>query len=307
MENNKHRGSLLGLVIGDALGAPLEFRKPGTFPLIKDYHSGGRFRLNAGEWTDDTSMALCLAESLIRCKGFDAKDQMDTYSRWLFDGHLSVKDKAIGIGKTTLRAIFNYKNSGEPYSMLKNSMSAGNGSIMRLAPVPLFYANDPLKAIEMSGESSKTTHPLQVTIDACKYFGGLIWGALIGVEKAELLANIYSPVEGYWDEHEMSPDLIEVASGSYKEKNPPEIVGTGYVVKSLEAALWAFYNSDDFEEGVLKAVNLGDDADTTGAVFGQLAGAYYGSDGIPDRFKENLVKKKLIISFADKLMGLLNK
>jgi len=300
-DKNRYVGSLLGLAIGDALGAPLEFTKPGTFQPIKDYHSGGRFQLNAGEWTDDTSMALCLAESLNRCNGFDAEDQMETYCKWLFDGHLSVKDKAFGIGKTTLRAISKFKKSGESYSTISNSMSAGNGSIMRLAPVPLFYSNDPIKAIEMSGESSKTTHPLQVTIDACKYFGGLIWGALIGVEKAELLANKYSPVEGYWDEHEMSPDLIEVASGSYKEKNPPEIVGTGYVVKSLEAALWAFYNSDNYEEGVLKAINLGDDADTTGAVFGQLAGAYYGSDGIPGKFKEKLAMKEIIISFAEKL------
>ena len=172
---------------------------------------------------------------------------------------------------------------------------------MRLAPVPLFYSDDPLKAIEMSGESSRTTHALQVTIDACKYFGGLIWGALNGIDKKELLSAYYSPVNGYWDEHEMVSDLSDVASGSFKKKNPPEIKGTGYVVESLEAALWAFYNSDSFEEGVLKAVNLGDDADTTGAVFGQLAGAYYGLDGIPDRFIDKIVMKELILSYAEGL------
>jgi len=299
MSEIKYTGSLLGLAIGDALGAPLEFTKPGTFPPIKDFHGGGKFKLNAGEWTDDTSMALCLAESLIRCNGFDPKDQMDTYWKWLAEGHLSVKDKAVGVGKTTMRAIFEYKKSGEPYSSVTNPMSAGNGSIMRLAPVPLFYVDDPLEAIERSGESSRTTHALQVNIDSCKYFGGLIWGALNGIDKKELLSSFYSPVSGYWDEHEMVSDLSDVASGSFKKKNPPEIKGAGYVVESLEAALWAFYNSDSFEEGVLKAVNLGDDADTTGAICGQLAGAFYGLDGIPDRFKDKLAKKELILSYAE--------
>jgi ADP-ribosylglycohydrolase len=295
------KGSLLGLAIGDALGAPLEFTKPGTFQPINDFHGGGMFKLNAGEWTDDTSMALCLAESLTRCNGFDAKDQMETYWKWLAEGHLSVRDKAVGVGKTTMRAIFEYKKSGDPYSSVTNPKSAGNGCIMRLAPVPLFYSDDPLKAIEMSGESSRTTHALQVTIDACKYFGGLIWGALNGIDKKELLSGYYSPVDGYWDEHEMVSDLSDVASGSFKKKNPPEIIGAGYVVQSLEAALWAFHNSDSFEDGILKAVNLGDDADTTGAICGQLAGAYYGLDGIPDRFKDKIVMKELILSHAESL------
>ena len=298
---SKYHGSLLGLAIGDALGAPLEFTKPGTFPPIKDFHGGGMFKLNAGEWTDDTSMALCLAESLTSCNGFDAKDQMETYWKWLAEGHLSVRDKAVGVGKTTMRALFEYKKSGNPYSSVTNPKSAGNGCIMRLAPVPLFYADDPLKAIQMSGESSRTTHALQVTIDACKYFGGLIWGALNGIDKKELLSAYYSPVNGYWDEDEMVSDLSDVASGSFKKKNPPEIIGAGYVIQSLEAALWAFHNSDSFEEGVLKAVNLGDDADTTGAIYGQLAGAYYGLDGIPDRFKGKIVMKEVILSYAEGL------
>ena len=119
------------------------------------------------------------------------------------------------------------------------------------------------------------------------------------VHKKELLSAYYSPVKGYWNENEMMEDLKEVADGSFKVKNPPEIIGAGYVVQSLEAALWAFYNSDSFEEGVLKAVNLGDDADTTGAIYGQLAGAFYGLDGIPDRFKDKIAMKELIMSYVE--------
>ena len=179
---NRFEGTLLGLAIGDALGAPVEFNKPDNFTPVNDFVGGGHFKLKPGEFTDDTSLALCLAESLSRCKGFDAKDQMETYWKWFVDGHLSVGEKAVGVGQTTMRAILTFKKTGEPFSTVTNPRSAGNGSIMRLAPVPLFYLDDPLKAIEMSGESSRTTHPLQITIDACKYFGGLIWGALNGVD-----------------------------------------------------------------------------------------------------------------------------
>ena len=298
------KGSMLGLAIGDALGAPVEFKKAGKFEPIDDFQGGGMFKLNPGEFTDDTSMALCLAESLMRCEGFDAEDQMETYWKWLSEGYLSVRDKAIGVGKTTMRALFTYNKSGNPYSSIANPMSAGNGSIMRLAPVPLFYSDDALKAIQMSGESSKTTHALQVTTDACKYFGGLIWGAINGISKEELLSDNFSPVKGYWDNHEMASELSEVASGSFKIKSPPGIVGSGYVVQSLEAALWAFYKTDSFDEGLILAVNLGDDADTTGAVYGQLAGAYYGLDDIPGRFKDKIAKKELILSYAQALYGI---
>ena len=189
----------------------------------------------------------------------------------------------------------------EPYSSITNTMSAGNGSIMRLAPIPLFYSNDALNAVEKSGESSKTTHALQITTDACRYFGGLIWGAINGIDKKVLLSANYSPINGYWDNNEMVSEIREVTSGSFKTKNPPDIRGGGYVVQSLEAALWAFYNSDCYEEGVLKAVNLGDDADTTGAVFGQLAGAYYGYNNIPKRFIDKIVMKDIILSLSKEL------
>ena len=301
MMKNRFEGTLLGLAIGDALGAPVEFNKPDNFIPVNDFVGGGTFNLNPGEFTDDTSLALCLAESLSRCKGFDAKDQMETYWKWFVDGHLSVGEKAVGVGQTTMRAILTFKKTGEPFSAVTNPRSAGNGSIMRLAPVPLYFSDDAVLAVKMSGESSRTTHPLQITIDACKYFGGLIWGALNGVDKKELLSGYYSPVNGYFDDNEMSEELRPVAEGSFKIKNPPEIIGAGYVVQSLEAALWAFYNSDSYEEGVLKAVNLGNDADTTGAICGQLAGAYYGLDGIPDRFKDKIVMKELILSYAEGL------
>jgi len=172
---------------------------------------------------------------------------------------------------------------------------------MRLAPVPLFYANNPEEAMERSGESSRTTHGVQACIDACRYLGGLIVGAVNGVNKEELRSELYSPVHGYWVQKPLTIDIAEIALGSFKRKEPPAIKGTGHVVKSLEAALWAFYKTDNFKDGCLLAVNLGNDADSTGAVYGQIAGAYYGEDGIPTGWLSTLALRDTIEAFAEKL------
>lgn len=297
----RFRGSLLGLAIGDALGAPVEFQAPGTFKPIVDFQSGGTFGLAAGFWTDDTSMALCLAQSLVEQKGFDPVDQLTRYLRWYRAGHLSSTGKCFDIGSTTRTALLRFEKTKEPYCGNTDANTAGNGSIMRLAPVPLFFADDPIRAIEMSGESSKTTHRANTTVDACRYLGGLIVGAVMGEEKKALLSDHYSPVDGYWDLAPLCPEIDEIAQGSFKHRNPPEIKGTGFVVRSLEAALWAFYHGDTFMEGCLKAVNLGDDSDTTGAVYGGLAGAFYGLGAIPDDWHNRIAHRDLITGFAEKL------
>jgi ADP-ribosyl-[dinitrogen reductase] hydrolase len=300
----RYRGALLGLAAGDALGTTLEFKSPGTFTKINDIVGGGPFLLNPGEWTDDTSMALCLAESLIERQGFDAVDQLERYSRWANAGHLSSTGRMFDIGITVRTALNKFALTKEPYPGSLHAQSAGNGSLMRLAPVPLFYVERPLEGIERSGESSRTTHGVQAAVDACCYFGGLLIGALLGVPKEELLSDRYSPASDYWRENRLVPEIKEIAAGSFKRLNPPEIIGTGYVVKCLEAALWAFHNSNSFREGCLLAVNLGDDADTTGAVYGQLAGAYYGEDAIPSEWRKKLAHVKLIESFATELYRL---
>jgi ADP-ribosylglycohydrolase len=165
----------------------------------------------------------------------------------------------------------------------------------------MYYAHNPEEAIEKSGESSRTTHGAQSAVDACRYFAGLLVGALNGEQKTDILSSRYSPLPGYWDGHALDPSIIEIANGSFKVKQPPDIRGSGYVVKTLEAALWAFYHSDSFEEGCLLAVNLGEDADTTGAIFGQLAGAFYGRQGIPSSWLSRLAEREMIESFAEKL------
>ena len=298
----RYRGCLLGLAVGDAVGTALEFRRPGSFSPIKDMIGGGPFNLLPGQWTDDTSLALCLAESLAEKHGFDAADQLTRYVRWWREGHLSSTGRCFDIGNTTRTALGRFLRTREPFCGPTDPSTAGNGSIMRLAPVPMFFAAEPARAIEMAAESSRTTHGAPAAVDACRYFAALIVGALQGETKQALLSDLYCPIDRYWETHPLVPEVNQVAAGSFRRQEPPAIKGTGYVVHSLEAALWAFYKSDNFRDGCLLAANLGDDADTTAAVYGQIAGAYYGESGIPEPWLDRLTMRDTISSLADRLL-----
>ena len=180
---DRYRGCLMGLAAGDAVGTAVEFEPPGTFPPVTGMAGGGPFGLEPGQWTDDTSMALCLADSLVAQGGFDPSDQMDRYLRWMEDGYLSSNGGCFDVGMTVADALGRYRNTGDPWAGSTDRYSAGNGSLMRLAAVPLFFARDPAAAVRMSGESSRTTHGTAACIDACRYCGGLIVGAVMGGEQ----------------------------------------------------------------------------------------------------------------------------
>lgn len=288
---NRAQGSLIGLATGDALGTTLEFKAPGTFQPIDDMVGGGPFHLKPGQWTDDTSLALCLADSLVACRGFNPTDQMQRYLCWYRDGLWSSTGSCFDIGNTTRTALLTFQKTGNPYSGSTDSSSAGNGSLMRLAPVAIVCQHQPEKLDEWAALSSRTTHGAPAAIDACRYYGALIAAALNGAEKTTLLAEDFSLVPGLWQQKPLHPEIAEIAAGTFKRRQPPQIKGSGFVVRALEAALWAFYQTEDFRSGCLLAANLGDDADTTPAIYGQLAGAYYGLDGIP---REWVVKLSLV-------------
>ncbi len=310
------RGALVGLATGDALGTAVEFRASGTFEPVTDMVGGGVFGLRPGEWTDDTSMALCLAESIVETGGFDPLDQVRRYVRWWREGHLSSNGVCFDIGTTTRAGLAAFERTSRPFSGPTSEHTAGNGSLMRLAPVPMACYADPGEAMRLAGESSRTTHGAPECVAACRYFAGLLVGAIDGAAKEELLAPNYSPVAPGARRAELGPDagatadltlapgVAEVASGSFLRREPPEIAAHGYVVSTLEAALWAFARTDTFEEGALKAVNLGNDADTVGAVYGQLAGAFYGEGAIPERWRRKLALRDEIGRLADGLVAL---
>jgi ADP-ribosyl-[dinitrogen reductase] hydrolase len=228
---------------------------------------------------------------------------MYRYCRWWKEGYLSSTGTCFDIGVTVRKSLESYLRTGEPFAGSTDPFTAGNGSLMRLVPVPLaFRANFGL-AIHNAGESSRTTHGAPSAVDACRYFAGLLLGALEGRSKEEILSPFFcpGPDRDYWQRHALSPEIAEIANGSFKQKEPPAIIGSGFVVRSLEAALWAFHRSDSFREGGLRAVNLGNDADSTGAIYGQLAGAFYGVNGLPRDWLERLAMRELIGEKADAL------
>ena len=258
---------------------------------------GGSFHLEPGQWTDDTSMALCLSESLLEKRGFDPRDQMERYVSWYRDGHLSSTGSCFDIGGTTAGALQLFQQTGKAFAGSTDPRSAGNGSIMRLAPVAMFYYPDEQKAVEFAGQSSRTTHGATECVDACRLFALMLVKALAGKEKTDVLVGRGKLLRGCLVEK-----IESIACGAYTGKDESRIRGTGYVVDSLEAALWCFAQTDSFRDAIVKAVNLGDDADTTGAVCGQIAGAFYGETGIPDAWLERLCMREKIIDFAEALM-----
>jgi ADP-ribosyl-[dinitrogen reductase] hydrolase len=293
-ERDRFRGCLLGLACGDAVGTTVEFCARGTFAPVTDMVGGGVFGLKPGEWTDDTSMALCLASSLTELGRFDPADQMKRYWKWVDQGYLSSNGRCFDVGNTVYDALERFRETGEPFSGSTDPWSAGNGCIMRLAPVPMFFYPNREQALVMSAESARTTHGAAECVEACRLLGGMLFRALSGASKAEALVD--HGVTG------LSCEKIQaLARGDYRSKSEREIAGSGYVVRSLEAALWCFWQAADFREAILRAANLGDDADTTAAVCGQVAGAHYGESGIPKGWLDRLVMREEIRALADKL------
>lgn len=290
---DRYLGCLLGLACGDAVGTTVEFSPRGSFEPVTDMVGAGPFGLKPGQWTDDTSMALCLATSLVHCNGFDPVDQMNRYVNWWQWGYLSATGDCFDIGMTVAKALQRYLVTQDPYAGSADPATAGNGSLMRLAPVVLRYGADMAALQKHARLSSATTHAAPEALECCEVFAELIANALRGMDKAEALVCRSARTE--------TPKVKALAAGAWRNKTQGEIAGTGYCVASLEAALWCVHRGTSFEDTVLMAANLGDDADTTAAIAGQLAGALYGKAGIPARWLERLHMRDEIERLASAL------
>lgn len=286
-------GCLVGLALGDALGTTLEFSIRDSQPAVTDLIGGGPFGLKPGEWTDDTSMALCLADSLLERGHLDSQDLMERFRNWRDKGHNSVNGRCFDIGIATRQAISRYASNGNPVAGSADPASAGNGSIMRLAPVPIFFEGDLAAAEKAAIQQSRTTHAAQECLDACQLMTRILVGLINGQSWEEAIT-----VNGH--DLEM-PKIRALATGKWKGKKRSQIKSTGYVVDTLEAALWAVDTTISWEEAVLLAINLGDDADTVGAVTGQFAGARYGLKAIPEVWVAKLAWSDRLIELALKL------
>ena len=294
------------MAVGDSLGAAVEFMSPGSFEPVTGYRSGGPHRLNAGEFTDDTSMALALADSIAKV-GWSLNDQAERYVEWWKTGKYSVNGRCFDIGITTSSALHRFLQTRDARtSGLSDERSSGNGSIMRLAPVPIRYHDHYPKNIpdlaKLAEESSLTTHASDQCLSACRYMALVLSAFIHGEDRNTVLSPTWGPLAELNAIKPLHPLILAVANGSFREKTPPAIRGSGWVVQSLEAALWAFHDASNFEEAVLKGVNLGDDADTTGAICGQFAGAFWGESGIPASLREGLARFDMLNDALEGLM-----
>ena len=286
-------GAFLGLAIGDAVGTTLEFRTRDARPRLEDMTGGGPFALPPGAWTDDTAMALALADSLAATGTHDGRDLMDRFVKWWQHGEYSCTGTCFAIGNATRAALGRYMRTGDPFAGSTHPHTAGNGSLMRLAPVALRFRNDRSRLIDSAADQSRTTHGAEEAVDACRAFAELLAEAIAGSPRAAVLAP--RPFEG-------APAIAGIMTGSWRGRARNEIRSSGYVVHTLEAALWSVARTGDFRNAVLLAANLADDADTVAAVTGQLAGALYGLSGIPDRWLDRLAWKDRLLEAAQRLL-----
>ena len=279
-------GAFVGLAIGDALGAPVEFSRRDTFIPVTDMRAGGYFKLPAGAWTDDTAMALCLAESLLEHPQLDLKDLLDRFCLWASKGVNTSTGVCVGIGQNTLRVLGNYHRKGDLLAPETRQKSDGNGALMRLSPVAVRHWSNPGEAKRIAELQSRATHYSDISAAACEALT-LILSSLIRGHAWEN-ASRPDPVD-HW-----SDSIKAIVHENWGERDRESIQSTGYVVHTFEAAMWAVDTTSSFAAALLKAVKLGDDADSVGAVAGQLAGARYGLSGIPRNWLDALIDRERI-------------
>ncbi len=291
---DRKRGALIGLAIGDALGAPIDLELPGDFPAITGFRGGGRNDLKPGEWANHTSMALALADS-IATAGWDLNDQARRYVAWWREGKYTVRGRSFHVSAIMQQSLKRFLDTG--YALASGDRaeeSSSSGPLTRLAPVVIRYAEffprRPENMIWLAIDSSLPTHASPQCLSACAYLSLVLCGLVHGIDRETVLSPHWEPLRKLNEVHALHSEVAEVAAGSFRCERCPSIVGSAYVVKSLEAALWAFHDAGEFRQAVLRAVNLGDDADAVGAICGQLAGAWWGESGIPVDWRQSLAR-----------------
>jgi ADP-ribosyl-[dinitrogen reductase] hydrolase len=293
----RFQGALVGLAVGDALAASTQFRKPGTFAAVGDLLGGGPFDLPRGAWTDDTAMALLLAESLNE-RGFDAHDQVQRYARWQREGYGSATGQCVGISASVARALATAQYKRQPFAGSHDPEQLDKEPLTRVAPVVMYFFPDAAAAVARAADSARITAQAPLVLDCVRLLAAALHQALSGRDKALVL----KPPRDLWITASTRAEVLGVYEGSYTRRGPPEISAGGNVVHALEAALWAFNRSANFREGALACANLGRDSDVVTAVYGAIAGAHHGVSAIPGIWRNSLMKQEVIIDSADRLL-----
>ncbi|MBA7852708.1 ADP-ribosylglycohydrolase family protein [Enterobacter cloacae] len=284
-------GALVGLAVGDAVGTTLEFKSRDS-EHVSDMQGGGPFILNAGEWTDDTSMALCVAETYLAENRMNTDTLRKFLLRWYQTGENSSNGRCFDIGNTTRFALEQYLHVGPSWYGNTEKHTAGNAGLVRQAPVSIFRRKS-LRAIYFESQAqSRATHGAVESIDACQFLGLILHHLINGHQKEEAFSPHVFP---------LCARVMIINAGEYKHKARHQIRSSGYVIDTLEAAMWAVWNTDNFRDAILLATNLADDADSVAATAGQLAGALYGYSEIPQDWKDKLVQHERIAALAGDL------
>jgi ADP-ribosylglycohydrolase len=274
-------GAFVGAAIGDAVAVATQYRRPGKFTPVGDMLGGGPFELPRGAFSDDTAMALCLAESLLERNGFDARDQVQRYRRWQQEGYLSATEQCVGITAGTARALARAQWRRQPFSGSHDPEALDPETLSRVTPVVLFFFADAEQAAQHSGEAARTTCQSPQVVTACRALARALHAALSGAPKTAILAAGSAGTAG-------------VAASAGAESS---------AMQGLAAALKVFDQTANFREAVLAAANLGGASDVVACVCGALAGAHYTSSAIPALWRNSLMKLPLIEEFADRLLA----
>ena len=300
----KWKAVMIGHAVGDALGVPVEFctREELRQNPVTDMRGFGTYPVPAGAWSDDTSMSLCALDSLA-CGKFDFDDIMVKFGEWYYEDKYTPTGEMFDVGNTCSYAIDNYfvHHKSVEECGLTEERSNGNGSLMRIHPVVLYATKALLKGTEegywfwMSAikQASELTHAHERSVMGCYIYGYCLSFLLKESTRESLIAGIkFAGYDlDYLPEFEHYKRIFEP---DFEKLTEDDIKSTGYVVDTLEAALWCLLTTDNYRDCVLKAVNLGDDTDTVAAVAGGLAGALYGYEAIPKEWRETLIKRDYI-------------
>ncbi len=276
-------GALLGHAVGDALGVSTQYRRPGRFTPVGDLLGGGPFDLPRGAWSDDTAMALCLAESLLECDGFDAQDQAGRYRRWQKEGYMSATGQCVGITAGTARALARAQWRRQAFSGSHDPEALDPEVLSRVTPVVLFEFADRDRAAEQAAEAARITCQAPAVLNACRALALALHAAVSGAPRPQVVAAAESVVGST-----ARPGALGPADSA------PAV---------LAQALQCFAGTGSFRDAVLKAANLGGAADVTATVTGALAGAHYTQDAVPTLWRNSLMKLDLLEGCADRLLA----
>ncbi len=293
----RFQGAMFGLAVGDALAAATQYRRAGSFAPVGDLLGGGPFDLPRGAWSDDTAMALCLAESLADREGFDAADQLVRYGRWQRDGHLSATGQCLGVTAATARALAAAPWRPPPLARTQLLAQRDPEPLSRVAPVVLHAYPAVDQSVALAAEAARATCHAPHVLDACRLLASMLHAALAGESRARILA----PPATVFGEHAPQAEVAAIAAQAYGAGYVPPPADGG-ALAALDLARWCLASTASFREGALRAVNLGGDSDVIAAVYGQLAGAHYGVTAIPAAWRQALARAGIIAELGDRLL-----